>query len=130
MLFGAEVLRNNGKYDNDLVLLDHEKDLVLYRQRMPVPITMWRPWSEGGANAYWFRQPTFRCGGLKAAALICYEQFLVWPVLESMWGRPQVLIAIGNDWWAKGTTLPGIQKESSLSWARLFGVKLVFAINM
>lgn len=130
VLFGAEVLRNNGKYDNDLVLLDHEKDLVLYRQRMPVPITMWRPWSEGGANAYWFRQPTFRCGGLKAAALICYEQFLVWPVLESMWGRPQVLIAIGNDWWAKGTTLPGIQKESSLSWARLFGVKLVFAINM
>lgn len=130
VLFGADVLRKNGQYDNDLVGLDHSGDRVLYRQRMPVPITMWRPWSKsGGANAYWFRQPMFFCAGLKAAALICYEQFLVWPVLESMWKRPRVLIAIGNDWWAKGTNISEIQKAASLSWARLFGVKLVTAVN-
>jgi hypothetical protein len=131
VLFGAEVLRRNGKYDNDLVLLDHCGDRVLYRQRMPVPVTMWRPWANaGGANAYWFKQATFRCAGLNTAALICYEQFLVWPVLESMWDRPQVLIAIGNDWWAKGTNLPGIQRESSLAWARLFDVMFVSAVNV
>ncbi len=129
VLFGGEVLGKNGKYDNDLVALDHSGDRVLYRQRMPVPISMWRPWSKSGANAYWFRQATFSCAGLRAAALICYEQFLVWPVLESMWKRPQVLIAIGNDWWAKGTNLSRIQKAASLSWARLFGTYLVSACN-
>ncbi|MGC8494195.1 MAG: nitrilase-related carbon-nitrogen hydrolase [Syntrophobacteraceae bacterium] len=130
VLFGAEVLRGSGKYDNDLVSLKSSGDRVLYRQRMPVPVTMWRPWSESsGANAYWFREATFRCAGLRAAALICYEQFLVWPVLESMWERPQVLIAIGNDWWAKNTNLSRIQRAASLSWARLFGVRLVTAVN-
>ena len=129
VLFGGEVLRKNGKYDNDLVALDHSGDRVLYRQRMPVPISMWRPWSKAGANAYWFQQATFSCAGLKAAALICYEQFLVWPVLESMRGRPQVLIAIGNDWWAKGTNLSRIQRASSIAWARLFGTYLVSACN-
>jgi hypothetical protein len=129
VLFGGEVLGKNGKYDNDLVALDHSGDRALYHQRIPVPISMWRPWSKSGANAYWFRQATFSCAGMKAAALICYEQFLVWPVLGSMLAHPQVLIAIGNDWWAKNTNISQIQKAASLSWARLFGVKLVTAVN-
>jgi hypothetical protein len=107
------------------VRLDKSGDTIVYRQRQPVPLTMWRPWSSDGARAVWDSAPTFELDGRRVAPLICYEQFLVWPVLQSLWHRPDVLLAIGNAWWAHHTSLPAIQTAAVTAWARLFGYRLL-----
>ena len=61
--------------------------------------------------------------------LICYEQLLIWPILQSALHKPDVIIAIGNGWWATGTSIPEIQLASMKAWARLFGLPLATAFN-
>jgi hypothetical protein len=43
--------------------------------------------------------------------------------------RPTVLIAPANDYWVKGTTIPMFQHTAMRSWARLFGLPCLFAVN-
>jgi hypothetical protein len=130
VLLGGEVLLPDGRYDNVIVRLDGHGDAVVYRERQPVPLTMWRPWAAEGARAAWDSAPTFELAGRRVAPLICYEQFLVWPVLQSMWQRPEVLLAIGNGWWAAGTSIPALQRAAATAWAALFGTDLVSATNL
>jgi len=49
--------------------------------------------------------------------------------LLSMANRPTVIVAISNDWWAAGSTIPGIQQNCVLAWCRLFSTPLVTATN-
>jgi len=69
-------------------------------------------------------------GGRRVAPLVCYEQLLVWPVLQSMAHRSDLVVAIGNGWWTAGTNVAAIQKASSAAWARLFGLPLVVSFNL
>ena len=69
-------------------------------------------------------------GGRHVAPLACYEQLLVWPILQSMAHRPDLIAAIGNGWWTAGTDIAAIQKVSSAAWARLFGLPLVVSFNL
>jgi apolipoprotein N-acyltransferase len=128
VLLGAELPAGPG-YDNVLIALDATGDRVVYRQRMPVPVSMWKPWVSDGAAAHWFATPVFELRQQRVAAFICYEQLLVWPVLHSLAYRPDVLVAIGNSWWAAGTSIPSIQTDTMEAWARLFDVPLVAAFN-
>jgi hypothetical protein len=129
VLVGAEVLEPDGQYANAVIEVNQVGSRVVYRQRMPVPLTMWRPWASDGARAYWFQNPVAVAAGKRAAVLICYEQTIVWPVLCSMAGRPDVVIACSNDWWCRNSAIPGIQRNSVTSWCRLFNVPLVMAVN-
>ncbi|BAP81946.1 conjugal transfer protein TraB (plasmid) [Bradyrhizobium diazoefficiens] len=76
-----------------------------------------------------FANPVVESAGHRVAPLICYEQLLVWPVLQSMLHSPDVLVAIGNDWWTAGTNMLAIQRASTEAWARLFGLPLVLSFN-
>ena len=76
-----------------------------------------------------FRQSGRRNPWPRVAPLICYEQLLLWPILQSALHRPEAIVAIGNGWWATGTAIPLIQHASVEAWARLFGLCLVTAIN-
>lgn len=130
---GATVVRPDG-YDNVLVTIDSEGVRVAHRQRMPVPVSMWQPWrawigEPGGARADLFGEPVVMIGGRRVAPLVCYEQLLVWPILQSMAHRPDLIVAIGNGWWTAGTSVAAIQKASSAAWARLFGLPLVVSFN-
>lgn len=131
LIVGAEIYDDAQKYDNCMLFLgfDHA---VLYRQRVPVPVSMWMPFGgTGTANAYWFEPGVVELAdGRRAAVLICYEQFIVWPVLRSFfYSAPDILIATANQWWCKDTSIPTIQLQCATSWARLFGVPLVTATN-
>lgn len=131
---GATVVRPDG-YDNVLVTIDSEGVRVAHRQRMPVPVSMWQPWrawigEPGGARADLFGEPVVMIGGRRVAPLVCYEQLLVWPILQSMAHRPDLIVAIGNGWWTAGTSVAAIQKASSAAWARLFGLPLVVSFNL
>jgi hypothetical protein len=133
VIAGAIVI-NAGGYDNVMAELGKTGAAIRYRARMPVPIAMWQPWriwsgASGGARATVFANPVVELRGRRVVPLICYEQLLVWPVLQSALHRPEAIVAIGNGWWATGTSIPAIQQASVEAWARLFGLCLVTATN-
>ena len=117
-----------------MVALGRTGAKVLYRQRVPVPVAMWQPWQPwlgltGGARATLFGAPVVGVAGQRTAPLICYEQLLVWPILQSALHHPDAIVAIANGWWAKDTSIPAIQLASVEAWARLFDLPLVIAFN-
>ncbi|MEF2074737.1 conjugal transfer protein TraB [Consotaella aegiceratis] len=133
VIAGAVVINAQG-YDTVMVAFDRTGAKVLYRQRLPVPVAMWQPWRSwlgltGGARATFLGDPVAEVAGQRIAPLICYEQLLVWPVLQSAFHRPDRIVAIANGWWAKDTSVPAIQLASVEAWARLFDLPVVFAFN-
>jgi hypothetical protein len=133
LIAGAAVVDAEG-YDNVLVRVSATESEILYRERMPVPGSMWQPWlpligTSGGARANFFANPIVSVGGQRVAALICYEQLIIWPVLQSMLHDPDLVIAVGNDWWTKGTSIIAIQRASTEAWARLFDKPLIMSFN-
>ncbi|MBY3031204.1 conjugal transfer protein TraB [Rhizobium leguminosarum] len=133
VIAGATVLDATG-YDNVLVSIDRKGGSILYRERMPVPGSMWQPWrflsgESGGARADFFANPVVAIGASRAAPLICYEQLIVWPILQSMLHDPDLVIAVGNGWWTDGTSIVAIQRAATTAWARLFAKPLVTAFN-
>ncbi len=133
VIAGAAIVDHEG-YDNVMVAAGDGRARVLYGERMPVPVSMWQPWlawtgEGGGARASFFGNPVVEAAGRRVAPLICYEQLLVWPILQSMAHAPDMVVAIGNDWWTSGTSILAIQQASTQAWARLFGLPLVLAFN-
>jgi hypothetical protein len=126
---GGAVVINESGYDNVLIELTGEGARILYRERMPVPVSMWQPWASGGASAQFFGNPTGRFAGTSIAPLICYEQLIVWPILQSMLFGPDAIVATGNGWWTGHTNIVPIQKASAGAWASLFGIPIVVAFN-
>ncbi|WP_064710658.1 conjugal transfer protein TraB [Rhizobium bangladeshense] len=130
---GAAVV-DAGGYDNVLVVLSAGGSRILYRERMPVPGSMWQPWQSwlgeaGGARAHLFANPTAPIGDHRVVPLICYEQLIVWPILQSMLHDPDFVVAIGNGWWTQGTSIVAIQRASTIAWAKLFAKPLVLSFN-
>jgi apolipoprotein N-acyltransferase len=133
VIAGTAVVERAG-YDNVLVAISRDGGRILYHERMPVPISMWQPWLAwsgrgGGARAGFFNNPVVELGGHRIAPLICYEQLIVWPVLQALLHRPDMIVAAGNGWWTSGTSIVAIQKASTTAWARLFNLPLVTAFN-
>jgi hypothetical protein len=133
VIAGAAVVERAG-YDNVLVAISGDGGRILYHERMPVPVSMWQPWlawsgGGGGARAGFFTNPVVELGGQRIAPLICYEQLVVWPVLQSLLQRPDVVVAVGNGWWTSGTSIIAIQTAITTAWARLFNLPLVTAFN-
>ncbi|MCC8953559.1 conjugal transfer protein TraB [Bradyrhizobium sp. Pear77] len=133
VIAGAAIVDRQG-YDNTMMEMSAGRARRLYGERMPVPISMWQPWlawtgQGGGASATFFGNPIVESAGRRVAPLICYEQLLVWPVLQSMLHSPDVLVAIGNDWWTAGTGILPIQRATTQAWARLFALPLVLSFN-
>ncbi|MDH6206682.1 MULTISPECIES: conjugal transfer protein TraB [Rhizobium] len=133
VIVGAVMVDPKG-YDNVLVAIDRRRGRILYRERMPVPGSMWQPWrswfgENGGARADFFANPVVSIGAGRAAPLICYEQLIVWPVLQSMLHDPDFIIAVGNGWWTDGTSIVPIQRAVTTAWAKLFAKSLVTAFN-
>lgn len=128
VLVGGWMPLSGGHYQNALFAMGAGGDYKLV-QRVPIPISMWKPFSSDGAVAALGGSGITKVGGYTAANLVCYEQILVWPVLLSMWHSPSIILSVSNTWWAKGTSIPTIQEEAVSAWSRLFSVPYVFAIN-
>jgi apolipoprotein N-acyltransferase len=90
---------------------------------------MWNPFRRDSAHSDWFGSGTVQIGNERAGIIICYEQLIAWPVLMTMTKHPTVLLGSANDYWAQGTTIPRFQRTAMRSWARLFGLPCLFAIN-
>ncbi|MDO5693513.1 MAG: nitrilase-related carbon-nitrogen hydrolase [Pseudomonadota bacterium] len=126
---GAAEPHPGGDYSNAIVIvtpLDHQ---VVYRQRVPVPVGMWHPWREDSAIAHWRAPGAFSVGRARYGALICYEQLLMWPVLQTYAESPSLVLAPTNAWWSKDTSVPAIQQSVVTAWARLFATPTVSSFN-
>jgi hypothetical protein len=133
VITGAAIVDRHG-YDNAMMEVGGGQARKIYGERMPVPVSMWQPWlawagQGGGAKASFFGNPVVAAAGRRVAPLIGYEQQLVLPIQQSMLTSPDVIVAIGNDWWTAGTSILAIQRASTQAWAKLFALPLVLAFN-
>jgi hypothetical protein len=96
-----------------------------YVQRVPIPVAMWGR----DTDAHLFGPGVMKIGDRRAAVLLCYEQLLVAPVLQSFLNRPDVLLAASNLYWARGTNVDAVEQGCVEAWARLFGVPYLRAVN-
>ena len=137
LIVGAGLPRAQGRrftglnrYYNVLIAKGREAEAhAIYYQRIPVPLAMWKPLTNDGVPLNLFGPGTIQVQNQRAAVLICYEQLLVWPFLSSAFEHPTVLITVANDYWAKRTPIPEIQSASATSWARLFRLPMLSAVN-
>lgn len=116
-------------YSNVLVAVTGAGSRVVYRQRLPVPVGMWRPWRPGFAVAHLRGRGSFDLDGTRYGVLICYEQLMFWPVVQTFAEKPGVVLAPANSWWSKNTSIPDIQKSVMATWARLFDVPVATSHN-
>lgn len=124
VLIGAEL--RLGRPENIMV---DSKTGAIYRQRQPIPFSMWRPFDSTSYAAPWFVNPLIVINGEKIAPLICYEGFLVWPVVHSYLAGANSIAATGNYWWNQGKELPAIHESIIKSWSRLFSIPYAMAVN-
>ena len=114
---------------NVLMELEHNQSKILYKQRVPAPIEMWKPFSHRGTEATLYEQPVVMMSDKKSGVFICYEQLLVYPYLQTFFYHPDMLIGISNLHWAKGTNIKEVQRETMQLWSLLFDVSLNFSVN-
>jgi hypothetical protein len=132
VLFGAELPTGDGrKYDNAVLML-RNGEFTSSNQRIPVPCSMYRgPFAKTGANLCLFGDGILELpDGRKAAIIVCYEAFLTWPFLVSMFHRTDMIVCTANLWWCRETSLPVSQKNAVSLWANTFGVPVVFVRNI
>jgi hypothetical protein len=135
ILIGAQRVISGRQYDNALVVLG-DKNLIsknLIRSRISMPFSNWNPFSRWSAtmNISPENNGVVVINKEPAAVLICYEQMLVWPILQSMINgqKPELIITVSNLWWAKNTSIPKIMENTTSMWGRLFNVPVLRAVN-
>lgn len=131
VLAGGELAQADGRYLNAVVVVgakaDEDRQAV---QGIPVPVSMWKPWSSNGAVPDAFGHGNLiDVTGKRAGVLICYEQLLTYSVLWMMTDKPDVLVGVSNLWWVTDKTIPVIQDQMMMTFGRLFGVGVVRAAN-
>ena len=131
VLAGATIINKEiGGYDNVLMEITYNSHKIIYKQRVPVPITMWRPWDEQGANAYPFQTPIIESKGARVGVFICYEQLLSYAYLFTMYNHPNYIIGISNLWWMKDKSIRKIQLRSMKLWGLLFDISSINSTNL
>lgn len=135
VLVGAQRVVSDREYDNALVVLG-DKGLIskeLITSRISMPYSNWNPFAPWSAtlNIGPDNNGVVVINKEPAAVLICYEQMLVWPILQSMTSkeRPELIITVSNIWWAKNTFIPIIMENTTSMWGRLFNVPVLRAVN-
>lgn len=133
-VYGGAITVDESGYDSVMLEVTGQGAAVRYTERMPVPVSMWQPWlsligEPAGARADFFANPIVTVEGARVATLVCYEQLLVWPILQSALGSPDLLAAPANGWWTAQTEIVAIQIAATIAWARLFELPLVLATN-
>ena len=113
--------------ENTLLILGASSGRIY--QRVPVPIGMWRPFSNVSVPLRLNGPGVIEIDHQRAVVLICYEEMLTFPVLVSMLQHPTAIIGISNSFWFDETTIPAYQAAALRGWARLFRLPLFMAVN-
>jgi hypothetical protein len=130
LLIGTTIPVANTQANRNVLLSRGYTERLSYVQRVPVPLGMWRFGDERNGFPLMLRYPaTIRIWDRRAGVLICYEQLLVWPALQTLSRNPDMLLAPSNLYWASGTIIPSVQHVSAQDWADLWSIPLYEASN-
>jgi hypothetical protein len=130
LLIGTTIPVANTQANRNVLLSRGYTERLSYVQRVPVPLGMWHFGDERNGFPLMLRYPaTIRIWDRRAGVLICYEQLLVWPALQTLSRNPDMLLAPSNLYWASGTIIPSIQHVSAQDWADLWAIPLYEASN-
>lgn len=136
-LIGASIpLKAPGMFADGIEAVTDHGSHMAFASVLPVPVSMWRPWHKPTGDsmgrmdyqAFWWQKPV-TVDGKSMWAEICYDQLLPFSWLEAALYQPRVVLLTNNEWWAKGTGIPRIQKASSWAWGRLIGATEIEAEN-
>lgn len=99
-------------------------------QRAPMPFVLWRPWQQDdGYRAHWLSDGVTTAAGRRVGVVICYEQLLVFPVLNSVAAGADTLVGLANVRGLGGEAVARWQRGAMNAWASLFGLPAVLATN-
>jgi len=101
----------------------------IFFQRVPVPVSMWKPFWRGGVPLHLGGPAVLELGGERAALLICYEQVIPWTALTAALAHPTLFVGMSNDHWATGTPILQWQALCLRAWSRLFWIPYLLAVN-
>lgn len=119
LLMGAQ-WETGGRFEKGLRVIGAADGALAATQ--PVPIF------EAGLNWRWsLDPPTIEVAGRRTGAVVCYEALTALPVM-TVASRAQVMTVAINAWWDT-TDTARIQVKAARSWAALFGVPIVVAVN-
>jgi apolipoprotein N-acyltransferase len=129
-LVGAGVpIANSKEFQNSAIAIGAIQSAT-FNQRIPIPIGMWKPFGPADGVPLNLTGPsTLQIGPHRLAILICYEQLLVWPILQSALEKPSLIVGISNAAWTRHTNIPAAQQACLSAWSRLFGIPYVAAVN-
>jgi Carbon-nitrogen hydrolase len=131
ILFGAGLPISGKDGYRNAVLVVGKTTTAAFLQRVPVPAIMWNPLvPELSVPMHPFGPSVLEVAGERVAILICYEQLLAWPILQSAVHRPTLIVGVANDNWARGTPIPAAQRAAVTAWARLFRLPKIIAVNL
>lgn len=108
------------------------RNVVLFKGREePSPVDQRTPVPAAGAGVPLnpLSSPVREVAGRRAGFLICYEQLLAWSYLALLFDRPDLLVGVANVYWVEGSSIPAVQTACLRSWARLFDVPFIQAVN-
>ncbi|NNE18144.1 MAG: hypothetical protein HKN10_06680 [Myxococcales bacterium] len=106
-----------------------EGEAGFWPQRLPAPLGMWAPWRPEHVRSDLFGSSVADILGHRVAMLVCFEQFVSWPALQSAVEGAEIVFAPANLWFARGTNLSAVRDVTLQSWAALMGWSVVEAIN-
>jgi len=130
LLIGTTIPVANTRANRNVLLSRGYTERLSYVQRVPVPLGMWHFGDESNGFPLMLGYPsTIRIWDRRAGVLICYEQLLVWPALQTLSRNPDMLFAPSNLYWASGTIIPSVQHVSAQDWADLWAIPLYEASN-
>jgi len=124
--FGATL--SNGRGLRNVVMFRGTDAPTPVDERFPVPVAMWQPFANRGVELN-LHSPVRNLAGQRAAFFICYEQLLAAAYLPLLLEQPTILVAQSNTYWVRNTHIPTVQQATLRSWARLFGVPYLQAVN-
>lgn len=128
VVLGADLPADGERYFNGAALLGATAGAL--RGRVPMPIGVWRPGQEVGGVPDLLGSGTTHLHDIQVAYSICYEDFLIYPMLLSSLDKPRAIISLANNWFADDLDAVWIQRRSIENQARLFGLPLVRAVNL
>ncbi len=126
---GAKIPCKNS-FDNALVKLQDGSHEIVYRQQIPPPISMYNPLKKWAYNSYFFDPKTFKINGKKVAPIICFESFIVWPLISKLSKEIDVLLCVSNHRELKSDFFIKKQEQLLNIWCNLYRTKLVTSYNI
>ena len=139
--------RHRTKWSDGLVFLGQAQGELIARQ--PAPLVEWAPWKpllnrtattmpafwwwhmSGSPKSKQIPRDDIRFGTHRWAALICYEQALVWPILWTMFHhRPTLILAPESVHWERQQSIGMLEARMARAWGRLYALPVAIATNL